>query len=90
MARELLSQRRGAGGKIELSTVSEFAHPIIRVLDITRVNQQITTRTLTYQAGVATSLWHHWTAARRQPRLADLEAVANVLGLTLCTKELTK
>lgn len=90
MAHELMALRaRGVGGQIEPSFISPHTHSVIRELDVLRVAGSITIKELTFRAGIATISWHHWTSARRVPRLVDVEAVANVLGhhLTLEKKD---
>lgn len=87
MAREILILReRGRGGMIEPTTFHPHAHPILRNIDNARLTAGMSISTMMRIAGVSNILWHHWSSARRQPRLADLEAVANTVGLTLSTE----
>lgn len=87
MAREILILReRGRGGAIEPTTFHPHAHPVLRNIDSARLAASMSISAMMRVAGVSNILWHHWSSARRQPRLADLEAVANTVGLTLVTE----
>jgi hypothetical protein len=63
-------------------SVPQHAHPLVRQLFVEMNRERIGLSDVAERAGVAITTFKGWRT-RHTPRVADLEACYNVLGLTL-------
>jgi transcriptional regulator with XRE-family HTH domain len=68
--------------------VHHAAHPAVRRIFTEAAAQQCPIQDLSDKSGIGKATLHDWKRGRSCPNVGDLEAVLNVLGLTLTTKEL--
>jgi hypothetical protein len=67
------------------NTIPDKAHPLVRRLYQEMNKQQIGVLDMSERSGVNKNTFKDWRT-RTMPRVADLEACFNVLGLTLTLK----
>jgi transcriptional regulator with XRE-family HTH domain len=58
-------------------------HSAVKSLDEARLSNRVGIKRLIERAGITERQWRNWKRGTTQPRVADLEACLNVLGLTL-------